>query len=127
MTDVETGVADARDLAGTVAAIIAPWRQLLLDNDYALGCPLAATVVDSAANQHLREHIANSFDDWHSSVTDVLTRYGHSAATAGDQATVLIAAIEGALILARAKRSTEPIDAVQRVFSHPPAASPHTG
>jgi hypothetical protein len=59
-------------------------------------------------------------------VTDVLIKYGHPAATAGDQATVLIAAIEGALILARAKHSTEPLDAVERAFSRPPGAAPHT-
>jgi AcrR family transcriptional regulator len=117
--DVDAGLADATDLAGAVAAIIAPWRRLLLDNDYALGCPLAATVVDAAANPLLREHIAESFDGWQSSVTDVLIEHGHPASTAGDRATVLIAAIEGALLLARAKRSTEPLDAVERAFANP--------
>ena len=36
--------------------------------------------------------------------------------TAGDQATVLLAAIEGALVLARARRTTQPLDAVEQHF-----------
>jgi TetR/AcrR family transcriptional repressor of lmrAB and yxaGH operons len=117
VADVENRLAAASDLAGAIAATVAPWRELLLDNDYALGCPFAATLVDSAANDALRDQIADSFEAWHSSLTDVLIKHGHPAATAADQAMVLIAALEGALILARAARSTEPLDAVQRAFS----------
>jgi AcrR family transcriptional regulator len=117
--DVEDGLADADDLDGAIDAIIAPWRRILLDYDYALGCPLAATVVDSVANDALREQIADFFDATQSMVADVLIKYGHPAANAGDQATLLIAALEGALILARAKRSTAPLDTVQRAFTGP--------
>jgi Transcriptional regulator LmrA/YxaF-like, C-terminal domain len=36
---------------------------------------------------------------------------------------VLLAAIEGALILSRARRSTEPLDTVERYFATRPPAS----
>jgi hypothetical protein len=40
-----------------------------------------------------------------------------SKAQATEEAGVLLAAIEGALVLARARRSTEPLDAVERHFT----------
>jgi hypothetical protein len=38
-------------------------------------------------------------------------------AVADEQSTVLLGALEGALILARARRSTEPLDTVERYFA----------
>jgi hypothetical protein len=37
--------------------IVMPWRGLLVGHDFALGCPLAATVVDAADNDDLRNHV----------------------------------------------------------------------
>jgi len=32
----------AKTLSAAIDAVIAPWRQLLLDSDFTLGCPIAA-------------------------------------------------------------------------------------
>ena len=85
---------------------MAPWRRVLVDHEFALGCPLAATVVDAANSDELRAH-----------VSDV------PPAVADEHATVLLAALEGALILARAHRSTAPLDTVERYFA---AGAPST-
>jgi hypothetical protein len=90
---------------------MAPW-QLLVKHNFALGCPLAATVVDAADNDKLRSHVSGLFAQWHTSVANVLVKFGDSELDAHDKATVLIAAIEGAVILARAQRSTRPLDTV---------------
>jgi hypothetical protein len=34
-------------------AVIAPWREPLLDNKFILGCPIAATVVNVSSNDQL--------------------------------------------------------------------------
>src|SRR3979409_2459446 len=50
-------LADAETFPDAIGVIVAPWRRLLVDHDFALGCPLAATVVDAADNDDLRTHV----------------------------------------------------------------------
>ncbi|HVD06286.1 MAG TPA: hypothetical protein VNB89_09720 [Gemmatimonadaceae bacterium] len=50
-------------------------------------------------------------------MADVYTKFGASRAVADEYATVLLAALEGALILARARRSIDPLDTVERHFA----------
>jgi AcrR family transcriptional regulator len=108
---------EARTLPEAVDAVIAPWRDSLLDSDFTLGCPIAATIVDASGNDQLREKARALLAQWHDSVRDTLLRFGSSKTAADEQASVLLAALEGALILARAQRSTQPLDAVQRFFT----------
>ncbi len=106
----------AKTLPEAIAVIVAPWRDLLVEHDYAQGCPLAATVIDASGNDELRTHVSELLARWQASVTDVYLRFGAPRSTAGDQATVLLAAIEGALVLARARRTTQPLDVVEQHF-----------
>jgi len=124
--DTEPKLSEARTLADAIDAVIAPWRALLVDSDFTLGCPIAATVVDAADNDPLRERARALLAQWQDSVRDALIRFGDPESGASDHASVLLAAVEGALILARAQRSTAPLDAVQRFFttSLTPSAGP---
>jgi hypothetical protein len=67
---------------------------------------------------------------WYDSVRDVLIRFGNGGSTADHHASVLLAAIEGALILARAQERTDPLDAVHdgqdwvREFERQPSRVP---
>jgi AcrR family transcriptional regulator len=120
--EVEAALAQAETFPDAIDAIVAPWRRLLIDHDFALGCPMAATVVDAADNAKLRSHVSELLAGWQSSVAEVYIRFGDSPAAAADQSTVLLAAIEGALILARARRDTEPLNTVERYFgARPPS------
>jgi AcrR family transcriptional regulator len=100
-----------------IGVIVAPWRRLLVDHDFALGCPLAATICDAADNDSLRTHVSELLARWRASVADAYTRFGAPPAEAEAHATVLMAALEGALILARAQRNIEPLDTVERFFA----------
>ncbi len=117
LAEVRSRLVEARTLADAIDAVIAPWRQLLVESEFTLGCPIAATVVDASDNDQLREKTHSLLAQWHDSVRDVLITFGDEDSLAGEHASVLLAAIEGALILARAQRSTEPLDAVQRFFA----------
>jgi hypothetical protein len=46
-----------------------------------------------------------------------LIKFGVQESTAEDDASVLLAALEGALILSRANQSIQPLDTVQRFFT----------
>jgi TetR/AcrR family transcriptional regulator, lmrAB and yxaGH operons repressor len=109
-------LAGARTLREAIAVIVAPWRELLVEHDYAQGCPLAATVIDASGNDELRVHVSELIARWHASVTDIYVKFGVPHTVAANEATVLLAAIEGALVLARSRRSTEPLDTVEQHF-----------
>jgi hypothetical protein len=51
------------------------------------------------------------------SVRDALVRFGVPKSTADDDASVLVAALEGALILSRADGSAQPLDTMQRFLT----------
>ena len=115
--DFERTLGEAKTFPEAIRAIVTPWRRLLVDHDFALGCPLAATICDAADNDSLRTHVCESFAWWRAQVADAYTRFGASQADAETHATVLMAALEGALIVARAERNLEPLDTVERFFA----------
>ena len=115
--DLERTLSEAETFPEAISVIVTPWRRLLVDHDFALGCPLAATICDAADNDSLRTHVVESFARWRAQVADAYTRFGAPEAEAEAHATVLMAALEGALILARAQRNIEPLDTVERFFA----------
>ena len=119
--DLEHRLAEADTFPQAISVIVTAWRRLLVDNDFALGCPLAATICDAADNDSLRTHVGELFAWWRAAVADAYARFGAPPTEAGADATVLMAALEGALVLARAQRTIEPLDTVERFFaSRPP-------
>ena len=115
--ELERTLTEAETFPQAIGLILAPWRRLLVDHEFALGCPLAATVVDAAENDGLRVHVSDLLARWQGAVADVYIKFGASPAVADEHATVLLAALEGGLILARAQRSTDPLDTVERYFA----------
>ena len=115
--DFERQLSEAETLPAAISVIVTPWRRLLVDHDFALGCPLAATICDAADNDSLRTHVCEMLTRWQAPVADAYARVGAPRAQAETHATVLVAALEGALILARARRTVEPLDTVERFFT----------
>ncbi len=89
------------------------WRRRLTATDYAAGCPLVAAVADDAGVPAARDALVS----WQAEVVGVLVRSGHSAERAVSLASVVLSAVEGAVVLARAQRSLEPLQAVERELS----------
>ena len=116
--ELERTLREAETFPEAIAEIVAPWRYLLVEHDFALGCPLAATVVDAVtANPDLRVHVSELLARYQATVASIYVKFGDTPAQATEQSTVLLAALEGALILARARRTTESIDTVERHFA----------
>src|SRR6476659_7538281 len=115
--ELDRTLTEAQTFPEAIGMILAPWRRLLADHEFALGCPLAATVVDAAEIDELRVHVRDLLARWQGAVADVYIKFGASPAVADEHATVLLCALEGALILARAHRSTAPLDTVERYFA----------
>jgi TetR/AcrR family transcriptional repressor of lmrAB and yxaGH operons len=117
MEATESRLDNAVTLADAIDAIFGPWRHVLLESNFTMGCPIAATVIDASGDDRLRQQARALLDQWRDSVHAALVRFGVREATVEDDASVLLAALEGALILSRANQSTQPLDTVQRFFT----------
>jgi TetR/AcrR family transcriptional regulator, lmrAB and yxaGH operons repressor len=113
----ESGLTKAATLAEAIDSIFAPWRRVLVESNFTMGCPIAATVVDSSGDDRLRKEARALFGQWRDSVHAALVKFGVPKSTAEADASVLLAALEGALILSRASQSTQPLDKVQSFFT----------
>ena len=58
LDDTESGLSEAATLADAIDAIFAPWRQVLVESNFTMGCPLGATVVDASGDDRLRKRLA---------------------------------------------------------------------
>jgi TetR/AcrR family transcriptional repressor of lmrAB and yxaGH operons len=117
LDETESELIEAANLADAIDAIFAPWRQVLVDSNFTLGCPVAATVVDASGDDQLRQEARTLLAQMQDSVREALVRFGVPKSTADDDASVLLAALEGALILSRANQSTQPLDTMQRFLT----------
>src|SRR6476646_12140288 len=91
LDDTESGLLEAANLADAIDAIFAPWRQVLVDSNFTMGCPVAATVVDASGDDQLRQEARALFAQMQISVGDALVGYGVPKSTADDNAPVLLA------------------------------------
>lgn len=96
----------------TVDKFVGYWRSALTANDYQDGCPVASAAVSGVETPQAREAAGRAFGQWEEILARSLAARGVPQARAGSLATLVIAAVEGALIMARAQRSDEPLRAV---------------
>jgi AcrR family transcriptional regulator len=88
------------------------WSQVVLDSDYARGCPIAAATISSDAIPAAREVAAEVFRSWQVPFEESFRRNGLPRKRARSLAALVIAAIEGAVLLCRAEQSVEPLTQV---------------
>ena len=87
------------------------WRSLLVATETRVGCSVLAVTV-SAPPGEVRDAAAIVFAGWRGRIAELLTSAGVEDAAASGFAALLIAASEGAVVMARAAKSLEPFDAV---------------
>ena len=85
----------------------------LAQSDFADGCPIATVALETAGeSEQMRAAARAAFDSWLEVLERRLTGDGLDPAAAQQRALLVLAAIEGALILARARRDVSPLLAV---------------
>jgi TetR/AcrR family transcriptional repressor of lmrAB and yxaGH operons len=92
---------------------MAIWRSILERSGFTAGCSVLAVTV-SADSAELVEQAGQVFRSWQARLAELLTAAGLAAADADAFATMLIAASEGAVVLARAQQDFSPFEAVHR-------------
>jgi AcrR family transcriptional regulator len=83
----------------------------LRETDYADACPIATVALEvSSTNEPMRQACADVFNSWVDAATQRLVESGLPRKRSRSLAVLLLALLEGAFVLARAQRSTEPLD-----------------
>jgi AcrR family transcriptional regulator len=88
------------------------WAGILAQSDYEAGCPIVAAALEGSRTPAARAEAATAFNNWQQLLAEALAKSGVDPDRARSLATLIIAAIEGAVVLARAERTTEPLERV---------------
>lgn len=122
---VEAVIDGAPNVTAGVRDAFAGAGEVLRATDYADACPIETVALEVAStNDRLRQATADVFDSWIESATERLVADGVRRQRARELAIWFIAALEGAFVLSRAMRSTEPLDVLAKQMSAAVAAAP---
>jgi len=105
---------------GVLAWFVDLWRQSMQASGGSSGCPVAGIAIDvgdggdSGDSDDLIGAARAAFAQWTDRLAGQLQAAGVPAHRCGPIATTALAAMEGALILCRAERSTRPLEATAR-------------
>lgn len=109
---VESVFDAAPDLLSGITDCFAAAGETLRATDYADACPIATVALEVAStNELLRMATAQVFTGWITAATARFAAAGIAEAEARELAVTVIALLEGAFVLSRALKSTEPMDA----------------
>jgi AcrR family transcriptional regulator len=101
----------APDVVTAVRDFFAGAALHLVETDYADACPIATVALEvSSSSETMREACAEVFESW---IVAGATRFeaaGITAARARELTVAMLAALEGAFVLARSLRSTTPLE-----------------
>ncbi|MFF9363874.1 TetR/AcrR family transcriptional regulator [Streptomyces griseoluteus] len=99
--------------SGLFAAMADQWRSEFRRCGYDRGCPVVAATAETAAvSDGLRRAASAAFHTWQEPVRDALVSMAVPQARADSLAVLMISALEGAIIMARAHQDTGPLDTV---------------
>jgi AcrR family transcriptional regulator len=111
---IEAILSSRATLGEALAQLVDALAAGLAASDYADGCPVATVALETAnSSAAVRAAAAGAFDAWLAALTSRLADAGLGRQAAARRATLVLAAIEGGLLLARARRSVEPLHAVR--------------
>lgn len=94
-----------------LTTICTAFANQLRATDYQQGCPLTPLATSiTPGSDTLQEVCARAYDDWMVRLRAGLEGYGVPTAAAGSLASLLLSAIEGAILLSRTARNTDALD-----------------
>lgn len=96
------------DAQAAVSKFVTYWTMTMRSSSFQDGCPAASATL-ATTTPSARRAAGAAFGHWEDLLTDALVESGRDDADASSLATLIIAAVEGALILSRAQESNEPL------------------
>jgi TetR/AcrR family transcriptional repressor of lmrAB and yxaGH operons len=104
--EVHADLRAVRDLDGALEL----FAEHLVESGFTRGCPVATVALDAAGeSEPIREACVSAYGSWQDVLVDFLLRRGVPADRAPGLATTVLAAVEGALLLAKTRRDVAPL------------------
>lgn len=111
--ELDAIIAESTDVGAVLSLLTAFFRERLQTSHFQKGCPLATVTLEIAATSDPVQHASRaSYRAWQARLEDLLIASGYEPARASARALFALSAIEGALLLCRAERSTQPLEQV---------------
>ncbi|GAC68545.1 TetR/AcrR family transcriptional regulator [Gordonia soli] len=109
LTAVLSAVMTKPDPIGAFAEM---WSAMLRATDFQGGCPVVAAALGRHSAAGATEAAVEVFGEWRRVIADHLHEAGVADTVAASLATTIVAAVEGAVVLSEATRTTAPLDDV---------------
>jgi TetR/AcrR family transcriptional repressor of lmrAB and yxaGH operons len=107
-------LAEVEDPVAAIDYLLTRLIEYTQSSHYCGGAPLAAVALETAAsNERLRQTCEQAYTDLRQPYVDKLLAGGYPPARAETLATLILSAIEGAVILSRTQRSPQPLEAIR--------------
>ena len=88
------------------------WQRLLTEGDFAAGCPVVAAAVGCDDDPKLSAEAGAILGRWCTALTQAFVNDGFDDDDAASLAVMSVSALEGAIVLSRSTRSTNPLHQV---------------
>ncbi|MEZ5185728.1 MAG: TetR/AcrR family transcriptional regulator [Candidatus Nanopelagicales bacterium] len=89
------------------------WKRMMTESDFHSGCPVVAVAVDDRRDlPEVAQTVRAILDRWHADLSNLLVAEGYPTQRVERLATVIVAAVEGAIILCRVRGDVEALDDV---------------
>lgn len=111
-------LAKAKSLKSFLSNVSSVYARWMKEGAYVSGCPIATTMLECAPDTpEIAAAGANAFERWIDIVAQAYEKEGVAKPAARRSAEAFIAALEGALILARVRKSADPLKNVGHTFA----------
>jgi AcrR family transcriptional regulator len=114
LSDVIRSADDGGDPIQVVQTFIDQWKVQLRATEMEAGCPIVAAILGRSEAPAAAGAAAEAIDDWRRILAERFVNADVEPSNARSLATLVVAAIEGAVFVALASRSTDALDDVGR-------------
>ena len=104
------------DPVAALGMFVGSWREVLEDSNFRSGCPIVAVAAEADAGSAATAAAAAAFARWQDLLARALLDAGVGRTDARRLATLVVSAIEGAILQCRARRDIQPLRDVHRVL-----------
>lgn len=110
---IASGITADASPAAIIDSVVEMWATVLKDSDFDAGCPVVAGALAGTESPAARAAAADAFEEWVRLIADRLAAPGTDPEVARHFAVMAVCAIEGAVVLAVAQRSLEPLTVIR--------------
>lgn len=111
---IESAIAKSMGRTDLITQVGGMWRKVLVSSRFRSGCPIVAATLGRADSARASDAAGEAFEQWVALLASRIEGDDCDPEAARQQATTIIAAIEGAVIMSMATQSAAPLNDVEQ-------------